>query len=89
MVTYDEAKRRENLQKHGIDLAETGAVFDFPMETWEDGRQAYGEARHVSLGWLSGKVVYLVWTHRAGETRVISCRKGTKHETERYFKAFF
>jgi uncharacterized DUF497 family protein len=25
-MTYDEAKRRENLRKHGIDLAETESV---------------------------------------------------------------
>jgi uncharacterized DUF497 family protein len=89
MVTYDEAKRRINLARHGIDLAETGAAFDFPMETWEDDRQAYDETRYISLAWLLGEVVYLVWTICAGETRIISCRRGTKHETERYFKAFF
>jgi uncharacterized DUF497 family protein len=89
MVTYDETKRRINLARHGVDLAETGAAFDFPMDTREDDRQAYGETRYCSLAWLLGEVVYLVWTERAGETRVISCRKGTKHETERYFKAFF
>jgi uncharacterized DUF497 family protein len=44
---------------------------------------------YVSLAWLLGEVVYLVWTLRAGETRVISRRRGTKHETERTFKAFF
>ena len=45
--------------------------------------------RYCSLAWLLGEVVYLVWTERAGEIRAISCRKGTKHETKRYFKAFF
>jgi uncharacterized DUF497 family protein len=89
MVTYDETKRRINLARHGIDLAETEAAFGLPMETWEDDRQAYGEVRYCSLAWLFGEVVYLVWTERAGKARVISCRRGTKHETERYFKAFF
>jgi uncharacterized DUF497 family protein len=89
MIRYDEAKRRINLAKHGIDLAETESVFDAPMETWEDCREVYGETRYGSLAWLRGGVVYLVWTEREGEIRIISCRKGTKHETERYLKTFF
>jgi uncharacterized DUF497 family protein len=28
MMTHDETKRHENLQKHGIDLAECECIFD-------------------------------------------------------------
>lgn len=49
MISYDEAKRRENLHKHGIDLAELGSAFDFQMVTAEDARYAYGEQRLQSL----------------------------------------
>jgi uncharacterized protein len=31
MITWDEAKRRENLRKHKIDLADLEPVFDNPM----------------------------------------------------------
>jgi hypothetical protein len=37
-VTFDPAKRRLNLAKHGIDLAECGAIFDWPMVTIVDSR---------------------------------------------------
>jgi uncharacterized DUF497 family protein len=70
-------------------VSRTGAAFNFPLEAWEDERQADDAARHCSLAWLSGEVVYLVWTERAGEIHVISCRKEIKHETECYFKTFF
>lgn len=33
MLTWDEAKRRENLRKHRIDFAELEPVFDLPMVT--------------------------------------------------------
>ena len=89
MVTYDEAKRQINLARHGIDLAETGAAFDFPMVTEEDDRMAYGEARYCSLAWLNGRVVYLVWTQREDAARVISCREGTRHEIIRYIENAF
>jgi uncharacterized DUF497 family protein len=56
------------------------------MLTWEDDSEEYGEARYCSLAWLDGYVVYLVWTDREGEIRVISCRKGDKNEVKRYFQ---
>ena len=61
-MSYDSAKRKLNLRKHGIDLAKCDVVFDEPMLTREDDREAYGEQRLVSLGWLNSRVVVLVWT---------------------------
>jgi uncharacterized DUF497 family protein len=87
MITWDEAKRAKNLKDHGIDLAETGCVFDAPMVTVEDEREQYGEKRLQSLGWFCNRVVFLVWTERDDSARVISCRYGDKHETRAYFNA--
>jgi uncharacterized protein len=49
MITWDEPKRKINLKKHGIDLAELESAFDFPMITVEDDREVYGELRLQSL----------------------------------------
>ena len=89
MITFDEAKRKANIAKHGIDLAECEAVFDFPMLTIEDDRAVYGERRFASLGLLTGRVVMLVWTDREAGSHVISCRFGDKNETLKYFKEAF
>jgi uncharacterized DUF497 family protein len=89
MLSYDEAKRRQNIARHGIDFSECDAIFDAPMLTEEDDRAAYGECRYRSLGLLVGRVVVLVWTERDDATRLISCRYGDKNEIFRYFKAFF
>jgi hypothetical protein len=43
MIVWDEPKRRENLRKHGIDLADCEVLFDAPLATTEDDREAYGE----------------------------------------------
>jgi uncharacterized DUF497 family protein len=88
MVSYDETKRQTNLSRHGIDLAECGAIFDRPMLTGEDPRD-YGERRLKSIGWLAGRVVVLIWTEREHGARAISCRYGDKDETRKYFQEFF
>ncbi len=86
MITWDDRKRRENLRKHGIDLAELEAVFDFPMITVEDDRQSYGEVRLQSLGMWRGRVVFLVWTPRGDDTaHLISCRYANRTQVENYF----
>ena len=88
MITWDEAKRRENIRKHKIDLADLEPVFDFPMVTVEDDREAYGELRLQSLGIWQGRVVFLVWTPRGDDTsHLISCRYANRNEAEDYFSA--
>lgn len=88
MIRYDENKRRINLTKHGIDLADCEPIFDAPMLTREDDRKHYGEPRWVSLGMLNGAVVVLVWTDRKMGVHVISCRKAEKYEQKIYFRHF-
>jgi uncharacterized protein len=88
MISWDEAKRRENLRKHRIDLAELEPVFDAPMITVEDNRESYGELRLQSLGMWRGRVVFLVWTPRGDDTaHLISCRYADRTQVEDYFSA--
>ena len=86
MITWHEAKRRDNLRKHRIDLAGLAPVFDFPMVTVEDERQNYAELRLQSLGFFQGRVVFLVWTPRDDDSaHLISCRHADRQETDAYF----
>ena len=88
MIRWDEPKRRENLRKHRIDLAELEPVFDFPMITVEDNREHYGELRLQSLGMWRGRVIFLVWTPRGDDTaHLISCRYADRTQVEDYFSA--
>ena len=84
MISYDENKRKANLKKHQIDLAECGEVFDHPMITKEDAREHYGEQRLQSLGILGSRVVFMVWVDEVDQPRIISAREATKHE-QRYY----
>ena len=50
MITWDEAKRKTNIQTHGIDFAGCEAVFDNPTFSWDDDRETYGELQLNLLG---------------------------------------
>jgi uncharacterized DUF497 family protein len=83
MVTWDEAKRRQNLAKHGLDLADAQR-FDLDTAKIEEDRDATGERRFRATGWLEDKLRHLVFTFRGDEVRVISLRPVTPKERRNY-----
>ena len=85
MFTWDEAKRKENLEKHGIDFVDAETIFAGYTVTAEDTRENYGEQRLLTLGLLQGEVVSVTHTPRENDDRIISIRKATKHEARFYF----
>ena len=86
--TWDEAKRKTNLAKHGLDLADAKIVFSSATFTIEDDRFDYDEPRFITIGMLYGVVVVIAHTERNDEVRIISMRKATKNEQKIYFKGF-
>ena len=85
---WDEEKRKANLVKHGIDLADAKAVFAGATFTFEDDRFTYMEQRFITLGMLKGTVVVIVHTERNKVIRIISMRKATRNEQKIYFQGF-
>jgi uncharacterized DUF497 family protein len=86
--TWNEAKRRENLRKHGVDFRDAPAIFQGPMLVEIDARQYYGEERYRGIGFIEGRLMVVVFTERASEvTRIISLRKAKRHEQENFKKA--
>jgi uncharacterized DUF497 family protein len=85
MITWDESKRRLNLKRHKIDIAEVESAFDSPMLTDEDDREDYGELRLQSLAFWRDRVVFIVWTDREQGPHIISCRYAEPSETKDYF----
>ena len=84
MITWDESKQQSNLRDHHLDFVGCDAVFDAPVFTWDDDREAYGELRINLLGWLKGVVVHMTYTECGDDLHVISLRKAEKHEIRRY-----
>jgi uncharacterized DUF497 family protein len=86
MITWDEAKRIENIGKHGYDFAGVDAIFDSPVIGEQDRRESYGECRINLLGWLHGRVMHLTYSDDGEKMRAISLREATSHEVRRYVK---
>ena len=83
---WDENKRLINLQRHGIDFADAWRVFEDEIDVVIDDRFDYGETRFFALGLLFGRVVGVSFTETDEIRRIISVRKGSKNDEEKYFR---
>ena len=59
-----------------------------PTLTVEDDRRDYGEKRCITVGFLDGAMVVLVWTSRGNAYRIISLRKDNERERQLYAQDF-
>lgn len=87
-IEFDPAKRAVTLDVRGLDLAQAGAVFAGATLTVKDDRRDYGEDRFITIGFLDGRMVVLVWTPRDGAHRIISMRKANDRERKLYSPRF-
>jgi len=85
---WDEAKRLENIRKHGIDFKDVPDVFAGETLTIKDSRFDYSETRYITVGLLRGRVLVIAHTERGERIRIISARKATKNEEIAFFKEF-
>ncbi|MDP3670271.1 MAG: BrnT family toxin [Telluria sp.] len=82
--TFDRAKRAKTLLERGLDFARAGDVFEGVTVTMDDSRLDYGEPRFVTVGYLDGRVVVVVWTPRGRSRRIISMRKANEREIAKF-----
>jgi hypothetical protein len=85
MNSSDEAKRRTTLAERSLDFADAELIFAGPTLTLPDERLDYREPRFITVGWLRGRFVVVVWTPRDGGRRLISMRHGHGDE-EAYYR---
>ena len=82
---WDEAKRRANILKHGIDFANAIEIFARRLVENEDRRRDYGERRVVAAGEAGGRVLRIVYTRRGDRYRIISARRARRDERRAYY----
>jgi len=89
---WDEGKNQENIRKHGIAFQEAETVFSDEHALLIDDPEHSGvEDRFVLLG-LSADLHTLVVCHcyrRGSVIRIISARKATRRERERYNRRWY
>ena len=87
-LEWDEAKRENNLRKHGLDFRDAAQVLEGYTLELEDDREDYGEFRYLAVGLLRFTVVVLVYTPRENIYRIISMRKADNDEENFYRQSF-
>lgn len=82
---WHQAKREENRNKHGVDFA------DIEHFQWDSAlverSDRHGEARYTGVGYLQGRLHVVVFTDRYNATRIISLRRASQEERQRYAEA--
>lgn len=82
---WDRRKNEANIRKHELDFADAYKVLESPMLVGLDEREEYGEDRWIGVGLMENRVVVIIFTEPEEDTiRVISFRKATTNERERY-----
>ena len=82
---FDPAKARANRRKHGVSFADAEQALRDPMAFTIEDPDSRGEQRFVTLGMDAlGRVLVVIHTQREERTRVISARKASRGEADRY-----
>jgi len=83
---WDEAKRSENLRKHGIDFIDVSEIFEGPMVTHLDTRNDYGEDRIIGIGYVQNRILLVCYLELSSGNviRIISARKALSHERKSF-----
>jgi uncharacterized DUF497 family protein len=82
-------KATANVRKHRLTFDHAREVFADPLRTVrrDDARDDYGEERWVTVGFVGGRMVVVVYTQTDDVRRIISARKANRHEREGYYRA--
>jgi uncharacterized DUF497 family protein len=76
------------LQKHGLDFADAGLVYDNPSKiTFESPRKGEARKQDIAMVVVRGRVLTLIYTEREPDVQVISFRVASRVEREAYEQA--
>lgn len=81
---FDPAKDQLNIAKHGISLAQAGALEWDSAVAWPDARRDYGELRQCAIGYIEMRLHFVALVNRRDNRRIISLRKTNLKEERRY-----
>lgn len=84
-ISWDEAKRRANIDKHGLDFADAPLVLESPYRL-DVGCVRGGEARMQSFAYVFDVLAVLTVVHVARDDalRIISFRPASEEERSAY-----
>jgi len=63
VLVWDEAKRKSNLEKHGLDFKDARLVYDNPEKcTYDSSRQGEQRWMDLALAVIRGRLLALIYT---------------------------
>ena len=85
---WDSEKAKINKQKHNVMFSIAAKVFldDYKIDEFDELHSDF-EERHKIIGRV-GKILAVIYTERGENYRIISARRATKSEEERYYDQF-
>ena len=81
---WDEAKRRKNLAKHGIDFMRAKEIWQGDVLEFASLQGHHGEERFLAVGMNNGYFITVVYTRRHNMLRIISARIARNNERKNY-----
>ncbi len=84
MFEWDEAKSDANYRDRGFDFAYAALIFAGPTLEMDDERFAYGERRIQVIGRVEDEILFVVYTWREKNRRIISARRASRSERDVY-----
>ena len=85
---WDDNKAEKNFEKHGLKFKLAARVFlDKNRYEEKDELHSFDEDRRKTIG-LVRKVLTVIYTKREENYRIISARRATKSEEEKYYGQF-
>jgi len=86
-IQWDDNKAAANIAAHGVTFESARDVFQDPFALdWLDESEDYGEDRYAIIGIAEGRLLYVAYTMRGEAIRIISARRATRHEQDRYYR---
>jgi uncharacterized DUF497 family protein len=84
---WDPEKAAQNLIDHKVSFeqAAVACLDPFAVE-WIDEREDYGEERYGLLGLYRRELLYIAYTERGENIRIIMVRRAERHEKDRYYR---
>lgn len=86
MFEWDEEKRLQNIEIHGVDFLDTALIFENAVLEAVDPREDYGETRYRALGHADDNYFMVAYAKRGENRRLISAWRVGENGKRRYQK---
>jgi hypothetical protein len=84
---WDDDKAARNLSEHKVSFEQAALACRDPFAVeWPDEREDYGEERFCLLARYRRDVLFVVYTERGANIRIISARRAERHEQDNYYR---